>query len=402
MAKALSRTERNLWSAFLGEAKANRLYTTYAMKAMEEGHPEIAQVFMEAAGAETIHAMSHLKVIGEIGSTQENLQRVSQGEAYEIDTMYPRMIREAQEEGRADAVNTFQLAWEREQHHLRLFEEASKRLALKIGAPAPSPPRPVPTPEVPSRTPIAEEMVPEAAREVLTEKERIAGRARIREVIFGMQDGLISTMAVLAAVFGAVTQNHLVVIAGLSSALAGTISMAAGTYLASKAEKHVLEAEINRERREVEEHPEEEMAELIAIYRQEGLTYDQATGMAERISADRQLWANTLIEKELGLSPQLTASPVKDAVTIGAYFTLGGAVPIIPYFVLSGFPALGTSVAITCITLFIAGLVKGRITRRNPFLSGMEQLIIGIISAVLGYGLGTLLPRLVGAPVVAG
>ena len=92
-----------------------------------------------------------------------------------------------------------------------------------------------------------------------------------------------------SAVFGAVpqTQNYLVIIAGLSAALAGTISMAAGTYLASKAEKHVLEAEIARERREVEEHPAEEMAELIALYRQEGLTYDQATAMAERVSADR-------------------------------------------------------------------------------------------------------------------
>ena len=120
----ITKTERNLWSAFIGEAKANRLYVAYAMKAMEEGFPEVAQVFMEVSGAETIHAVSHLKAAGEVRSTVENLVAVIRGEAEEGDFMYPRMTQEAEQEGRPDAAASFRLAGERERHHLVAFQAA--------------------------------------------------------------------------------------------------------------------------------------------------------------------------------------------------------------------------------------------------------------------------------------
>jgi rubrerythrin len=119
-----SKTTRNLEDAFTGEARANRTYIAYAYQAMQEGLPEIAQLFMEAAGAETIHALNHLRVLGTIGTTLENLDHSANGEGYEIEEMYPRFIREAWEEGRLDAVSTFSLALEREKHHREMFHEA--------------------------------------------------------------------------------------------------------------------------------------------------------------------------------------------------------------------------------------------------------------------------------------
>ena len=92
-----SRTNRNLWMAFVEEAKANRVYIAYAMRAVEEGHPEIAEVFWEVSGAETAHALGHLRVLGEVGSTYENLKRVIEEEMREASVMYPRMIRQAEE-----------------------------------------------------------------------------------------------------------------------------------------------------------------------------------------------------------------------------------------------------------------------------------------------------------------
>ena len=120
----MTKTETNLEQAIIGEAKARLEYTAFAMQAMQEEHPEIAQLFLEAAGAEAIHGISHLRVAGGVGSTRENLDEAANGEDYEIEEMYPRFVREAEEEGRSDAAASFSLALEREKHHRAMFKEA--------------------------------------------------------------------------------------------------------------------------------------------------------------------------------------------------------------------------------------------------------------------------------------
>ena len=123
----LTRTDKNLWNAVVSEAMAYLKYSAYAHRALEEGHPEVAQVFQEVAGAENIHGMNHLRVAGEIGSTIENLRAVTEGEAKEFSTMYPRMIYDARAEGRGDVADSFALAMERESHHLAAFTKGAGR-----------------------------------------------------------------------------------------------------------------------------------------------------------------------------------------------------------------------------------------------------------------------------------
>lgn len=120
----MSKTVDNLKRAIAGEAKARLEYTAFAMQAIQEGHPEVAQLFLEAAGAETVHGISHLKVAGGIGTTKQNLDDSANGEDYEIEEMYPQFIREAEEEGRQDAAASFRMAVERERHHRAMFKEA--------------------------------------------------------------------------------------------------------------------------------------------------------------------------------------------------------------------------------------------------------------------------------------
>jgi len=120
----MKKTENNLQQAITGEARARLKYTAFAMQAMQEGHPEVAQLFLEAAGAETIHGISHLRVAGGITSTLEHLDASANGEDDEIEEMYPRFIREAEEEERTDAVVSFHLALEREKHHRAMFKDA--------------------------------------------------------------------------------------------------------------------------------------------------------------------------------------------------------------------------------------------------------------------------------------
>src|SRR5258708_1043263 len=138
-----SRTVANLQVALAGEADANRRYLAYGIRALAEGRADVAQLFFEAAGAETIHALEHLRAMGAVASTRENLVTAASGEVQEIDVTLPRMIREAEEDGRPDAAASFRLALERERHHRDMFRHA---LATFDGAvttsavPLPSPP----------------------------------------------------------------------------------------------------------------------------------------------------------------------------------------------------------------------------------------------------------------------
>ncbi len=440
----LTKTERHLWNAVVAEALAYLRYNAYAHKALEEGLPEIAQVFQEIAGAETIHGLNHLRVSGDIGTTLENLRTVTAGEAREINSKYPRMIRDAMEEGRDDAVRSFSLALERERYHLDEFARALETLKAReagrqadhrgpsLTAEAPhshavytAPPsttesgtvyadHPAPsvTTEAPhshagyaSQSSTAEsqtvylegenlETYVTAAMEIDRERWRVASLGRLREVVFGAQDGILSTLALVTSVAVAVDQTSIVLVAGLAGGLAGMISMATGAYLGSKAEQDVRQAEIAREAAELETKPAEELAELTVIFQREGRSYDEARHLADDISQDKNLWLSTLVEKELGISPDETASPVKDALAMGGSFVLAAFVPIVPHMVLNGWTAIAVSVAAALSGLFVLGVGKGRLVQKSAILQGLEILAIGAVSAAIGYGLGDGIPRL--------
>ena len=426
-ATELSRTDRNLWSAIAAEGMAQLKYNAYAHKALEEGHPEVAQVFQEVAGAENIHGMNHLRVAGHISSTAANLREVVTGEVKEFATVYPRMIREALSEGREDAADSFALALERERHHQTVFSEALGRLEEKEARAAqtaaerrerdPAGPTsraemmPFPASSGASSldSPLAarlpagydgEEMdlqtYVDATQEVDRERFRVANLGRLREVVFGAQDGILSTVALVTSVAVAVGSTSTVLVAGLAAALAGMVSMATGAYLGSRAEQDVQRAEIEKEARELEENPAEEYAELMVIFQREGKSFEEARQLSDRISEDKDLWLSTMVEKELGFSLEDTSSPIKDALVMGAAFIIAAAIPIVPYMVWNGGMAIGVSITAGLAALFALGMAKGRIVRRSPLKQGLEILGIGVASAGVGFLLGEGIPRLIG------
>src|SRR5882672_599627 len=311
-----TKTEANLLVALAGEADANRRYLAYGIRALNEGRADIAQLFFEAAGAETIHALNHLATMGAIGPTRENLEIAATGEMEEIEIVLPRMIREAEEDGRADAAESFRLALDRERHHRDMFRTALKdfdRAGVARGVAAVIPVTPTPSDVSPSasrtgndgrvETPRASRggdagtiETPRASRggdtgtistppsstdkgvsptpdrraraahvsELETESARIERLSSIREVVFGAQDGLVSTFAVVAGLAAAGVGHVVVLLGGLVSAVAGVLSMSIGTFLASRAQRQLYETELERERQEIRNHPGEEIAELMA------------------------------------------------------------------------------------------------------------------------------------------
>jgi len=117
-------TQQNLMDAFAGESQANRRYLAYANKALEEGYPAVAKRFRAAAESETIHAINHLRTMGQLKSTRENLQAAAGGENYEHTSMYPDFMKEAEEAGNKEARCVFNWANEAEKFHEKIFQEA--------------------------------------------------------------------------------------------------------------------------------------------------------------------------------------------------------------------------------------------------------------------------------------
>lgn len=406
---SMTKTERNLWSAIVAEALAHLKYNAYAHRALEEGHPEVAQVFQEVAGAETIHGMNHLRVSGALDTTSVNLRTVTEGESKEYSTMYPKMIQDALDEGRQDAADSFALAMDRERHHLEVFTNALELLEAKTAAIAAAGQPQTVAAVAPVNAAVAAASSPlnietdgmimsdyvSAATEIDRERWRVARLGRLREVVFGAQDGLLSTVALVTGVAVAVENQTTVLVAGLAAALPGMLSMATGAFLGSRAEQDVQRAEIAREAQELENNPAEELAELVVLYQREGKTYQEARHLADEIAQDKELWLRTLVEKELGISPDETSSPVKDALTMGIAFILAAIIPILPHFFLEGGAAISISIAAALTGLFILGVGKGRLVQRSPLLQGLEILAIGAVSAGIGFGLGDLIPRLI-------
>jgi rubrerythrin len=124
----MSKTQNDLQSAFAGESQANRKYLAFAKKAEDEGKAGVAKIFRAAAEGETVHAHNHLRTLGEVKDTAENLTLAIAGETYEIETMYPDFIKDAQEENEKSAEVSFNNAMKVEKIHQKMFSDALAKI----------------------------------------------------------------------------------------------------------------------------------------------------------------------------------------------------------------------------------------------------------------------------------
>lgn len=237
----------------------------------------------------------------------------------------------------------------------------------------------------------------------LTDERRRAGLlGEIREAIFGAQDGLVSTLAVVSTVAGATNERYPVLVAGIASALAGVFSMAAGEYIGSKSQREIFDAQIVDEREEVHRRSGEAEAEVAYMFEQDGLPQDQARAVARMMAEHPEVLLKTMVEKELGLAVEEGGgSPLQGALIMGAAFGLGALPPILPHLFAGGRPAVIGSVLATLAVLFTIGVVKSRWTHRSWWASGLEILVLGAVAGVAGYFFGSILPVLLGAPEAA-
>jgi vacuolar iron transporter family protein len=222
----------------------------------------------------------------------------------------------------------------------------------------------------------------------LGEAERIRRLSRIREFVLGAQDGLLVPLGVVTGMAAAHPGRSLIIVAGLAEAVAGAISMGGGSYLASEAEEQLYRTEIAAEREEVEAFPERETAELALFLERDGLPRAQAESVARGLAVNPNVFLRTKVEKELGLSPDAGSAALGDAAVVGATYLGAAVVPLWPYFFFSLNLALTISLLCTMLALFSVGVAKGRVTRLSLRRSGLQVMVVGSVSAALGYLIG--------------
>ena len=224
------------------------------------------------------------------------------------------------------------------------------------------------------------------------------GIESIRNVIYGVNDGLTATLGVLAGVGGATVNPRVVLIGGLSAMVASGVSMAGGAYLASKSQREVFEGQLAREAAEIEAMPDLERAELVRIYRSKGLTADEAATIVGRITQDKKVWLETQAREELGLDKAQFENPVREGLVAGISTLIGGAIPVAGYLlgrlllgaVINGLGALVIAFVVSAAFLFGIGSARSFFTGKGGVRSGVEMLAVGSIVAALTYLVGLL------------
>jgi VIT1/CCC1 family predicted Fe2+/Mn2+ transporter/rubrerythrin len=224
------------------------------------------------------------------------------------------------------------------------------------------------------------------------------GTESIRNVIYGVNDGLTATLGVLSGVGGASVDPKVVLIGGLSAMVASGVSMAGGAYLASKSQREVYEGQLAREAAEIEVMPDLERAELVRIYRSKGLTPAEAETIVGRITADKKVWLETQAREELGLDATQFENPAREGLVAGISTLIGGAIPVAGYLVgrqllgsfVNGFGALVIAFVVSAGFLFGIGAARSFFTGKGAVRSGLEMLAVGSVVAALTYGVGLL------------
>lgn len=223
-------------------------------------------------------------------------------------------------------------------------------------------------------------------------------RARsIREVVFGVNDGLVSITGIIVGVTAGRMASHQIIIAGMAAMLAAAISMALGQYLSTTAQNEYFLAERGREYREVEEVPQEERAEVESIYRSQGFTTSEVDILTARVTADPDRWVDFMMKEELGILLDSLDNPWSTSLVMGVAVIIGAIPPILPYLLVpQAHVAEIWAIIFAIVVAFSLGVLKARVAKSSWWKSGLQFLLVTAAAVVVGAVGGTLLGRAFG------
>jgi vacuolar iron transporter family protein len=244
---------------------------------------------------------------------------------------------------------------------------------------------------------------PAAGHAMPTSLEQVGARHRsavggsLRAGVFGVNDGLLSNVSLVLGVAGAGVSSATVLTTGAAGLLAGALSMAAGEYVSVRSQREMYEYQMELERAELAEYPDEEAEELALIYNARGVELGRAREVSRALLANPQQALDVLAREELGLNPDDLGSPWRAAITSFVTFALGAAVPLIPFLAgFAGTRAVEAAAGLTLLALFGVGLCLSLFTGRDALRGALRMVLIGGAAGGVSFLLGTLMGRAIG------
>lgn len=237
------------------------------------------------------------------------------------------------------------------------------------------------------------------------QRRQLESQRSVREIVFGMQDGILTTLGIVTGVGVAEGERSAVFITGFLAMLAGALSMAVGEYLGSKSEREVVQATIEMEKREMAADPQAEFAEQVAYYQLKGFSTGESQMIVTRLTQHPDIYLYEMMRDEFGIDPRVAEeTSLRGPIAMGASFALGSLLPIIGFFL--PIPMLAStlvSLVLAIAGLFAVGAYAARNTDRNPIAKGIEIVAFGCGVFLLSYLAGHFIPPLFGhAPVAVG
>ena len=378
---------KGLMQAWRDEMLSARNYHALAEK---EKNPDKKAILMRMAEAEERHAKTWAKRLFDLNidtgnfsetfpermrrwlllkSDSEVAAKMLEADESQADKLYDLLFSNAQTE----SDKTSLLEAQKEEHaHSKVLEEFSHSITMHL---------------------------PQSRLDKILGREKWHVRAGgwIGQAIYGVNDGLGAAFGVVSGVAGATSANsEFILLSGFAAAIASALSMGSGAYLATKSEREVYEAELERERREINENPEEELEEMELFYQLKGFSEEEAKTMTKKLSEQPDHLLTTLAHEELGLSEKTFPNQWKAATSATISTAIGAAVPVIPFLFASGMTGLIISLIVSTIAHFVVGASKVVVTGRSWLKSGTEMTLVGLGEAAITYAIGLLIAPALG------
>lgn len=220
------------------------------------------------------------------------------------------------------------------------------------------------------------------------------------DLVYGANDGIITTFAVVSGAAGAAFGTHIVVILGMANLIADGISMGLSNYLAIKSKSDFDKRQRKVEEYEVEVFPEKEKDEIREIFQSWGFEGDLLSGAVEKISQNKKVWIDFMMKEELGIIEEDHDDAGKHGFATAISFMVAGFLPLIPY--LFGFllkDQFLVSVILTALILFIVGSLRSTVTKKSWWISGLEMLFVGGLAATSAFVVGALTKTIFGVAI---
>jgi vacuolar iron transporter family protein len=368
-----------LLQAWRGEIQANQMYTLLAARMGDTRRGDIIRAIAAAEASHRERIEKRLRELGQpipdpstvrlspiqrlqarIGPVEAVIARMEAAEEEEITDRYKRTTGDTETDAVLEGIRI------EEQGHSRSLE--SMEVAHSAG-PQPS--------SAQSRL----------NRILGRESWHRTGAGWISGAIYGANDGLAAVFGIVAGVSGATGGSSFVLTAGLFGAIASGLSMATGAFLAERSEGEVAAANVERERQEIAEHPDEEKEEVSLFYQLKGIDKELADRLAEQLSTNPDAILQVHGPEELG-GLESQGHPVQSAIAAGVSTFIGAMVPVLPFFWLRGTPAVITAAVVSIIAHFLVGASKALFTLRTWWSAGLEMTLAGIIVGAITYGIG--------------